>query len=200
MPNGGKRKNHTVKTPGASKKSRDAPERKERPNNWVDMREPSEKSPAALDFAEYYKRMNIVPEARWEEFMGKLKERLPITFRINGFDGEAQHFRDQMIERYIKPLTSEPIEIDGEVIEPPSPLPFYPDNFAWTFNVSRSDLRKRPELTRFWKFLVENTEKGLISRLETVSMLPVLFLDVRPGQAVSTSLSLYRQRRREDTH
>jgi hypothetical protein len=29
MPNGGKRKNHTVKAPGASKKAKDAPEKKE---------------------------------------------------------------------------------------------------------------------------------------------------------------------------
>lgn len=33
------------------------------------------------------------------------------------------------------------MQIDGELIEPPKPLPWYPHKLAWQFNFSRSQVR-----------------------------------------------------------
>jgi len=82
--------------------------------------------------------------------------------------------------------------------------PRYPDGLAWQFNVPKKVLRRSPEFKRFHSFLVFETEvvrhcslrlsvrpnhiiQGNISRQESVSMLPPLFLEVEPHHMVSTS-------------
>lgn len=50
------------------------------------------------------------------------------------------------------------VVIDGVKIEPPKPLPFYPDRFAWQVNVPRLLIRKSPEFAEFHKFIVTETE------------------------------------------
>lgn len=60
----------------------------------------------------------------------------------------------------------------------------YPDGLAWQFTVPKAVLRKNPDFRRFQSFLVYETEVGNISRQESVSMLPPLFLDVQPHHKV----------------
>jgi multisite-specific tRNA:(cytosine-C5)-methyltransferase len=73
---------------------------------------------------------------------------------------------------------------DGDEIEQPSPLPFYPDELAWQYKVGKQVVRKNPQFARFQKFLVAETDVGHISRQEAVSMIPPLLLDVRPENTV----------------
>jgi multisite-specific tRNA:(cytosine-C5)-methyltransferase len=80
--------------------------------------------------------------------------------------------------------------------------PRYPDGLAWQFNVPKKVLRRSPEFKKFHSFLVFETEvvrrrllplpdflthitQGNISRQESVSMLPPLFLEVEPHHMVS---------------
>ena len=51
-------------------------------------------------------------------------------------------------------------------------------------NVSRNQLRKSPLFSDLHAYLVEMTQAGVISRLEAVSMIPPLFLDVHPDHLV----------------
>ena len=86
------------------------------------------------------------------------------------------------------------IEFEGEQIEAVHPLAWFPDNNAWEvlfcshrnieINVSRNQLRRVPELSALHKYLVDMSLAGMISRLEAVSMLPPLFLDVQPDDVV----------------
>lgn len=50
------------------------------------------------------------------------------------------------------------IVIDGVKIEPPKPLPFYPEQFAWQVNAPRLVVKKSPEFQEFHKFIVTETE------------------------------------------
>jgi 16S rRNA C967 or C1407 C5-methylase (RsmB/RsmF family) len=48
---------------------------------------------------------------------------------------------------------------------------------GFQFNTQRSEIRKNPQIAKFQKFLVSETESGNISRQEAVSMIPPLLLD-----------------------
>ena len=85
-------------------------------------------------------------------------------------------------DHYIPQLTG--VIHDGQPIEPPQPLPWYPDELAWQMTASRKVVRKSPPFKDFQKFLVSETSVGNMSRQEAVSMIPPLLMDVRPGMAV----------------
>lgn len=64
-------------------------------------------------------------------------------------------------------------------------MEWYPSKTAYTFEqLSRSDLRKIPQLKELHQFVVRETECGRIFRQEAVSMIPVMFLDVKPEHSV----------------
>ena len=84
--------------------------------------------------------------------------------------------------RYISEITS--IQHEGRAVEPPAPLPWYPDQLAWQMTTPKNVVRRFPPFASFQKFLVSETSVGNISRQEAVSMIPPLLLDVRPGMTV----------------
>ncbi|KAM7529313.1 hypothetical protein LguiB_032723 [Lonicera macranthoides] len=75
-------------------------------------------------------------------------------------------------------------DIDGSEVDAIRPLPWYPENLAWHSNFSRMQLRKNQTLEKFHEFLKLENEIGNITRQEAVSMVPPLFLDVRPDHFV----------------
>ncbi|KAJ3188828.1 tRNA (cytosine(34)-C(5))-methyltransferase [Gaertneriomyces sp. JEL0708] len=133
-------------------------------------------------FEEYYKTQGIMPEDEFPTFMEKLKVILPSSFRITGSRSHAEELRDLMIATYFPAMQT--TKIDGETVEAPQPLPWYPNNLAWTSSLTRTVLRKSPVLSKFHRFLVSETEVGNISRQEEVSMIPVSLLDVQSHHAV----------------
>jgi multisite-specific tRNA:(cytosine-C5)-methyltransferase len=50
------------------------------------------------------------------------------------------------------------VVIDGVKIQPPKPLPWYPDNLGWQVNAPRLVIKKSPEFQKFHKFMVTETE------------------------------------------
>lgn len=86
-------------------------------------------------------------------------------------------------ERYIPEITQ--LEnYDGNPVTPPTPVPWYPDNLAWSMTTPKNVIRRYPPFAKFQKFLVSETSVGNISRQEVVSMIPPLLLNVKPGHAV----------------
>ncbi|XP_058162448.1 RNA cytosine C(5)-methyltransferase NSUN2 isoform X3 [Dasypus novemcinctus] len=85
-------------------------------------------------------------------------------------------------DKYFKEL--EDLEVDGQKVEVPQPLSWYPEELAWHTNLSRKILRKSPQLEKFHQFLVSETESGNISRQEAVSMIPPLLLSVQPHHKI----------------
>ncbi len=74
--------------------------------------------------------------------------------------------------------------MEGEVVRPPKPLAWYPNNLAWQLDMSRSHLRKIPEMKEIHEFIKAETEIGAITRQEAVSMIPPCVLQVRAILAI----------------
>jgi hypothetical protein len=69
-------------------------------------------------------------------------------------------------------------------------MTWYPDNLAWHMNFSRAQLRKLPMLNELHEFIKKENAAGSITRQEAVSMIPPLFLDVKPHHYVRSPLLL----------
>ncbi|XP_074641115.1 RNA cytosine-C(5)-methyltransferase NSUN2-like isoform X2 [Tubulanus polymorphus] len=125
---------------------------------------------------EYYKGIEVIPAEEWDAFVSALQNPLPTTFRVTGIRSQAEELVKMMKTKYFRHLSD--ATVDGEKVEPPREIAWYPGALAWQVNLSRSAIRKLPELHSFHKFLIAETESGNISRQEAVSMIPPLLLDV----------------------
>ncbi|KAM9838835.1 RNA cytosine C(5)-methyltransferase NSUN2 [Aulostomus maculatus] len=133
-------------------------------------------------FEHYYKEQGLVPEGEFDQFMDSMREPLPATIRITGYKSHAKEILHCLKEKYFKDIQE--LEIDGQKIEAPQPLSWYPDELAWHTNMSRKIIRNSPLLEKFHQFLVSETESGNISRQEAVSMIPPLLLKIEPHHKI----------------
>ncbi|XP_034267691.1 RNA cytosine C(5)-methyltransferase NSUN2 [Pantherophis guttatus] len=133
-------------------------------------------------FEHYYGQLGIVPQEEWESFLATLREPLPATLRITGYKSHANEILRCLKEKYFKEM--ENLVVDGQKIEMPQPLSWYPEELAWHTNLNRKILRKSPQLEKFHHFLVSETECGNISRQEAVSMIPPLLLNIQPHHKI----------------
>ncbi|XP_042362227.1 RNA cytosine C(5)-methyltransferase NSUN2 [Plectropomus leopardus] len=133
-------------------------------------------------FEHYYKEQGLVPGGEFEQFMDAMREPLPATIRITGYKSHAKEILHCLKDKYFKDIQD--VEIDGQKIEAPQPLSWYPDEQAWHTNMSRKIIRKSPLLEKFHQFLVSETESGNISRQEAVSMIPPLLLKIEPHHKI----------------
>ncbi|XP_031709640.1 RNA cytosine C(5)-methyltransferase NSUN2 [Anarrhichthys ocellatus] len=127
-------------------------------------------------FEHYYQELGLVPAGEFGQFMDAMREPLPATIRITGYKSHAKEILHCLKDKYFKDIQE--VEIDGQKIEAPQPLSWYPDEQAWHTNMSRKIIRKSPLLEKFHQFLVSETESGNISRQEAVSMIPPLLLKI----------------------
>ncbi|XXG99121.1 Ribosome-releasing factor 2, mitochondrial [Hypoxylon texense] len=117
------------------------------------------------------------------EFWEALKRELPNSFRFCGSKGHALAVKRLLETRYVPDIVN--IErYDGEPVQAPQPVPWYPDQLAYSMNTPKHVIRKFPPFAAFQKFLVSETSVGNISRQEVVSMIPPLLMDVEPGMSV----------------
>ncbi|TPX30335.1 hypothetical protein SmJEL517_g06089 [Synchytrium microbalum] len=173
--------------PAAAKKAWE--ERPPAQDGYVDARH---ENPA---FTQYYKAQGLVPEEEWDVFVESLRTSLPTTFRfISG--SEAHDTREWMIREYFdifkkavdeEQVTTTDTDLDRKAAETfmaPTVIPWYPNELAWFVEIPRRVLRKNESLAKFHQWLVSENEMGTIYRQEAVSMIPVLFLDVKPHHYV----------------
>ncbi len=90
--------------------------------------------------------------------------------------------QQRLKDHYIPEITS--IEHNGQLVEPPTSIPWYPDQLAWQMTTPKNIIRRFPSFASFQKFLVSETSVGNISRQEVVSMIPPLLMGVKPGMIV----------------
>ena len=83
---------------------------------------------------------------------------------------------------YIPEITS--IKYEGQDVEAPQPVTWYPDQLAWYMTTPKQVIRRFKPFASFQKFLVAETDVGNINRQEVVSMIPPLCMDLRPGMTV----------------
>ena len=159
----------------------------------------SEVPKANAQYEQYYNELGLVEEAEREDFWTALRRELPNSFRFTGSKGysiscqslghvliaccrQALPVQQLLKDRYIPEITS--IEHNGELVNPPNAIPWFPDQLAWQMTTPKSVVRKFPPFASFQKFLVSETSVGNISRQEVVSMIPPLLMDIKPGMTV----------------
>lgn len=133
-------------------------------------------------FEAYYWDQNIVEEDQWQAFLDHLRAPLPTSFRITSGKPTTAILIEQMKNFYLPYLSN--VKFEGEQVPPPKALPWYPESMGWQIDVKKNALRKTEQFQKFQQFLVHETEVGNISRQETVSMIPPLFLNVEPHHIV----------------
>ncbi|KAL2131548.1 hypothetical protein VTI74DRAFT_4899 [Chaetomium olivicolor] len=131
---------------------------------------------------QYYNTLIDLPEGERAEFWAALRRELPNSFRFCGSKGHALAVKRLLQTRYIPEITR--ITHEGVTVDPPKPVPWYPDSLAWSMTTPKNVIRKFPPFAAFQKFLVSETSVGNISRQEVVSMIPPLLMDVKPGMTV----------------
>jgi multisite-specific tRNA:(cytosine-C5)-methyltransferase len=138
----------------------------------------------------------IIPDAENTEFWAAMRRDLPASFRFAGSKGfvdcsvlakltmtsHALAVQQKLIDYFVPKISS--MEFEGQKVEPPKPVPWFPSNLAWVMNSTKQVIRKFPPFAEFQKFLVSETGVGNISRQEIVSMIPPLVMDLRPGMTV----------------
>ncbi|XP_046737779.1 tRNA (cytosine(34)-C(5))-methyltransferase [Diprion similis] len=142
-----------------------------------------------VDFENYYKTQNIVPSEEWHIFMDKMRENLPVAFRITGSKAETRALLDIIKGDFFNEIINTKRENDEEEVTEkeklyPKCLPFYPDSLAWQLQLTRKDIRRSEAYSRLHNFLIAETASGNISRQEVVSMIPPLVLEVKPQHKV----------------
>ncbi|KAI8961627.1 S-adenosyl-L-methionine-dependent methyltransferase [Daldinia sp. FL1419] len=131
----------------------------------------------------YYNSALPLEDEERTEFWEALKRELPNSFRFCGSKGHALAVKRLLETRYAPEIVK--IErYDGEPVQAPQPVPWYPDQLAYSMNTPKHVIRKFPPFAAFQKFLVSETTVGNISRQEVVSMIPPLLMDVEPGMTV----------------
>ncbi|CAM9854109.1 unnamed protein product, partial [Choristocarpus tenellus] len=79
---------------------------------------------------------------------------------------------------------SAPMVIEGKEVKAVEALPWYADHLAYRMGCDRRFIRKHPSLAKFHLWLNQLMDSGNLTRQEAVSMLPPLFMDVKPGHLV----------------
>lgn len=144
--------------------------------NWQSVK------PENSRFEAYYIEQGIVPPEEWTDFMDAFRRPLPTTFRFTAGKATTRQLIEHMRDRLVPDLSDKTFE--SELIPAPAALSWYPESLAWQIDVKKTVLRKQPNFKDFQRFLVNETAVGSISRQEAVSMIPPLFLDVRPEHIV----------------
>lgn len=142
-----------------------------KPNEWQDW-DPIVCENAALE--QYYKDQKIC-EDDFEAMMEALKKPLPAAIRLNQNGAGFAKLQEVVtsLEAPFKPVPLKwfPCPNEGDVA------------FQWE-SLDRKTIRKEPRLSAFKKFLTREEGRGGLTRQETVSMVPPLFLDVQPDHLV----------------
>ncbi|KAL4970536.1 tRNA (cytosine-C5-)-methyltransferase [Aspergillus stella-maris] len=144
--------------------------------NWQEQPRTNER------FETYYNSQNFVPEEEREVFWETLRRDLPNSFRFTGSKGHALSVQERLKNFYIPEITA--VQYEGNNVEPPRPVEWYPDRLAWSMTTPKQVIRRFAPFASFQKFLVAETDVGNISRQEVVSMIPPLLMDLRPGMTV----------------
>ncbi|KXJ85525.1 S-adenosyl-L-methionine-dependent methyltransferase [Microdochium bolleyi] len=128
----------------------------------------------------FYNTALPLEESERADFWTALRRELPNSFRFCGSKGHALAVKRLLETRYIPEIVK--IErYDGEPVQAPQPVPWFPDLLAYSMNTPKHVIRKFPPFAAFQKFLVSETSVGNISRQEIVSMIPPLLMDLKPG-------------------
>ncbi|KAI1113151.1 S-adenosyl-L-methionine-dependent methyltransferase [Nemania sp. NC0429] len=131
----------------------------------------------------FYNNLLPLDDDEKKEFWAALRRDLPNSFRFCGSKGHAVAVK-RLLEMRYAPEIDKIQTFNGDIVQAPQPVPWYPDQLAYSMTTPKQVVRKFPPFATFQKFLVSETSVGNISRQELVSMIPPLVMDLKPGMTV----------------
>ncbi|CCW59742.1 unnamed protein product [Phytomonas sp. EM1] len=144
--------------------------KRERPDEWTtDARDATLLQNKSFEM--YYKNNHIVPESEWDFFMECLRTSLPMALRVSLFT-----LHSEVVLKHVEGLLGSVFQVRR--------LPFFPRQMALQCDVSRGDLKRNANYKSIKKLIAALNEGGYLTRQETVSMIPVVLLQVKPGHRV----------------
>ncbi|KAK6588688.1 hypothetical protein RS030_3382 [Cryptosporidium xiaoi] len=137
-------------------------------------------------FEDYYRTQKIVLDEEWSEFIECIKTDLPSTFRIVDASPYSESVKELMKEmEKVNINDNGERSADNEKEFLLKEIHWYPKGLAYQIVKSRDKLRRSSGISKeFHSKLVLMSDGGSILRQEAVSMLPVLFLDIKPIHTV----------------
>ncbi|VEU21708.1 DEKNAAC102653 [Brettanomyces naardenensis] len=130
----------------------------------------------------YYKEQKIVEtDEEFAQMKKSFQDPLPVTFRITGSRRHVKDIADFFTSKIVPDMKKIAENTDTK---PPSVLTWYPQNLAYQIDLPKRVIKKDPAYAPVQGFLVAENEVGNLSRQEAVSMIPPLFLDVKPSHYV----------------
>ncbi|ORC93434.1 tRNA (cytosine34-C5)-methyltransferase [Trypanosoma theileri] len=138
-------------------------------STWAtDQRNVATLTNAAFDA--YYEK-TVAPAGEWPALQEALRTPLPMALRVHPTAPQP----DDVLEFLQARLND---------VLPTRRIPFVSCGRALQCSVSRGDLKRSAELKGLKKIISALNEGGYITRQETVSMIPPVLLQVKPGQRV----------------
>lgn len=128
-------------------------------------------------FTAYVKSLDLIPPEEWDLFWETVREALPSTFRVTGFRRDCEALKAVINNHFLASLSEESASLCQAI-------PWYPEQLAWQINIHRRHIKRNEDFKKLREFIINETASGNISRQETVSMIPPLLLDVKPGHKV----------------
>lgn len=124
----------------------------------------------------YYQRQKVCPEDQWPKLMESLRTGLPVSIRVNRMRPGAAALGTRLQE------LRDSFAGDAErECYAPEQLSWYPHGLGWQWpGLERRSIKKDRKNASLKDYLAQRERSGIISRQEVVSMLPPLFLDVKP--------------------
>eukprot|EP00439_Symbiodinium_sp_Y106_P015802 s2570_g2.t1 len=119
--------------------------------------------------------------ADWEAFLDCLRQPLPSTLWVTPTDRDADKVRSALKKFGAAAAAAGADAADPEPRLCVRPLAWMPDELGWRVDIPKTVLRKDKQFKPLHEMLIEHTAKGTINRMEEVSMLPVVLLDVQAG-------------------
>ena len=154
-------------------------------------------APDCPKFEAYYRAQGILDESEWPAFLASLRTKLPTTFRLSTISGMHYHLLHTLThalqatpEQNKMGLATSYTYTDvqtkvSSVIDPPTPLAWYPNSLGWYLKAGKSELKTRGNMfAKFREFIMAQYDQGNLNRQEAVSMIPPLLLDVQPHHMV----------------
>ncbi|OQV01835.1 hypothetical protein CLAIMM_07126 [Cladophialophora immunda] len=133
-------------------------------------------------FEHYYNQLGIVSDEERDDFWKAMRRDLPNSFRFTGSRAHALAVQQRLRDYYIPEITS--ITYEGQYVDAPRPVEWYPDQLAWFMTTPKNVIRRFKPFASFQRFLVAEADVGNITRQEVVSMIPPLVMDLKPGMTV----------------
>jgi len=172
--------NGEVKDDSLNNGEEDAKPAAKRPKQDVWREDPGSWEMVNPGYEAYYQKQCVCPPAEWSQLLETLRTGLPTAIRVNRMRAGSEPLCARLRE-----MQADCYNDTERKCYSPEQLQWYPHGLAWHWReLERRQIKKDHRHMRLKNYFAQRERRGIISRQEVVSMIPPLFLDVKPDHWV----------------